>query len=209
MGHVLSLDLARRVAKKVSAYMDYGTLMGQLGVSPAPHRPALGAGWPEKKVAVSKGDATEKANVATWRKGLAGWNRHDAGKALADYAADAVLHDTGAPADASGKPEIGKAMAGYWKAFSDLKVSYASVWAAGDWVVATGTAGGTNTSAAPELGIAQKTGKKVKLNTLEFVRFDGGKIKDHWIFYNGLAMAQQLGLVPPPGSPAPPAAKAK
>ncbi|HET6282184.1 MAG TPA: ester cyclase [Polyangia bacterium] len=209
MGHVLSLDSAKPVAKKVSAYMDYGTLLGQLGLSPAPHRPALSVGWPEKVVAVSRGNATEKANAATWKKGLAAWNKHDAARALADYAADAVLHDLGAPVDTTGKAEIAKAMQGYWKAFSDLKVSYSSVWAAADWVVATGTAAGTNNSAAPELGIAQKTGKKVKVNTLELVRFDGGKVKDQWIFYNGVAMAQQLGLVPPPGAPAPGAGKSK
>ena len=209
VGHLLTVDPTKMVAKRLSAYMDAATLMGQMGANPAPHRPALTTGWPAKMVVVAKNDAKEKANIASWKKGTVGWNKHDVAKAFADYAPDVVFHDVGAPTDIQGKGEVEKAMQGYWKAFSDLKGSYSSVWAAGDWVVAVGAASGTNTAAAPEFGIAQKTGKKVKLNTLEFVRYDGGKVKDHWIFYNGVAMAQQLGLIPPPGAPAPAPAKTK
>lgn len=197
--NVLQVDPAKRTGRKISTVVDFGTIFGQLGLSPAPHRPALTTGWPQQLVVVAGGGATERANVAHWRKGQEVWNQHDAAKVMADYADDAAFHDSGTPADIKGKADIEGGMQVYWTAFPDIKGRLTSVWGAGDWVVSVGSAVGTNTAAAPQMGIAEKTGKKVKLNLVEVVRYDAGKIKEHWIFYNGMAMAKQLGLIPPPG----------
>lgn len=198
MAHYGQVDLATGKAKVVNGVMDAGTVMGQV-TGDKKARPVIEKGWPDApKIVVAKDDETERNNVATWNKSVADWNAHSVDKLTAYYADDATFHDAGA-GDVSGKKAIGEAMNGYWKAFSDLKGSYSSVWGAGDWIVAIGEASGTNDGDLPALGV-KKTGKKVTLKTVEFARFEGGKVKDHWIFYNGMAMAMQLGLVPPPGA---------
>ena len=45
------------------------------------------------------------------------------------------------------------------------------------------------------------------MHSLEVLQFKDGKVVNHWIFENGMAMAMQLGLMPPMG--APPAAPSK
>jgi predicted ester cyclase len=67
------------------------------------------------------------------------------------------------------------------------------MWAAGDYVVFTGTLSGTNTGDMPSAGI-KKTGKKVNVHFCEIVKFEGGKQVEDYLFFNGAAFAAQLGL---------------
>jgi hypothetical protein len=47
----------------------------------------------------------------------------------------------------------------------------------------------------PTMGL-KKTGKTVTMNVVEVSKLKEGKISNVWRFYNGMAMAQQLGLIP-------------
>jgi predicted ester cyclase len=87
---------------------------------------------------------------------------------------------------------------GMFKAFSDLKITNDTSWAAGDYVVSTGTWAGTNDGDIKEMKL-KKTGKKVSLPFVEITEFKDGKISKNWIFYDGMQFAVQLGLVPAPG----------
>lgn len=202
VAHFGQLDLASGEAKVINGLHDMGTMMGQM-TGDKKARPVVEQGWPDAgKVVIAKDDATERANVDAFKAGGAAWNAHDATKLAAIYADDAVFHDPGM-GDVVGKKAIMTTMKGFWTGFSDLKTTEENVWGAGDWVVVIGSTSGTNDGDLKMMGI-KKTGKPVTLKVVELGRFENGKVKDHWVFYNTMAMAMQLGLVPPPGAaPAP------
>jgi hypothetical protein len=85
-----------------------------------------------------------------------------------------------------------------YKGMSDVKLDGVESWAAGDYVVSTGTFTGKNDG--PMMGM-KPTGKQVTLGYLQIDRLEAGKIKESWLFYNSAAMAMQLGLMPAPGAP--------
>jgi predicted ester cyclase len=121
---------------------------------------------------------------------------------------DVVLSELAAPADRVGKKEVMKGWKETWKGMSDAKIQHTSIWAAGDYVVATGSFSGTNDGPLPSAKVWTKTGKPVNVQCLEISKIEGGKIKKHWTFSNGLAFAAQLGLLPPEKKAKPtPAAK--
>jgi len=125
---------------------------------------------------------------------------------LAMWADDGVFSDAAAPADTVGKAAMKKSYTDLFKAFPDVKLEVSKSWAAGDYVVMEGTFSGTNTGDMPSWKL-KKTGKKVSQRYLEVAKIQNGKLKNSWIFDNGMAMATQLGLVPPPGAKTAPVAK--
>ena len=54
----------------------------------------------------------------------------------------------------------------------------------------------------------KKTGKTATLHHANVFKLEGGKVKEHWIFGDGMAMAKQLELTPPPGQAKPAGEKA-
>ncbi len=201
--HSIELNEAGKAVKEVMAY-DGGTVAGQLGLMPMPHRKAIETGWNEKPVVVATGSDAEKANLAAFNKGVEGFNKHDAVAALGNPADDIVFSELSAPADRTGKKEALKGVEELFKAFPDAKIELTSAWPAGDYVVATGTWSGTNTGDMPSMKL-KKTGKAVSLHFVEIDKFVAGKTKNAWVFMNGAAFAGQLGLIPP--KPAEPKAK--
>lgn len=206
--HSIELNDAGKVTKEVVAY-DGGTVAGQLGLMPVPHRKALDSGWAEKPVVIATGSDVEKSNLAAYTKEVEGFNKHDAAAALATAADDIVFSELSSPADSTGKKESIKGAEEMFKAFPDAKLDVKSAWAAGDYVVSTGTWSGTNTGDMPSMKL-KKTGKAVSVHFIEIDKFTAGKTKNIWLFMNGAAFASQLGLLPSkaPGAKAPDA-KAK
>jgi predicted ester cyclase len=178
--------------------MDMNTWMNQLGLSPQPGRPLMESGKPAPDIAVAADDAKEKANLELVKKSMDNFNKNpmDFKAAMADYADDAVESDLSSPKDAVGKAEIEKGMKMFKGAFPDGKVDIQKSWAAGDYVVLLGEFTGTNTGAMDKM---KPTGKPVKLTIAEIGKIENGKIKQWWRFYNSVAFAQQLGLMPEPG----------
>ena len=183
-------------------YIDDAGQMGQIMGAPAdaPFRPVMEKPPLDAPVIVVAADNdVEKANLAAWKKGTEAMNAHKAKDVVALFADDAVESDQAEPADTKGKKDIQKGTEMFLKAFPDLKVEATEEWAAGDYVVLIGTVKGTNTG---PLGKMKKTGKPVDIAFAEVAEMKDGKIVKLWRFRNGLAMAQQLGLVPPmPGAP--------
>jgi predicted ester cyclase len=213
--HGVELTDSGKADKEWLAY-DGGTVAGQLGLMPMPHRKVIETGWTEKPVVVATGSDAEKANLAAFGKEIEGFNKHDAAGALASAADDLVFSELTAPADRTGKKEAQKGMEDMFKAFPDVKLDVKNMWSAGDYVVATGTWGGTNTGDMPAAHL-KKTGKAVSVQFVEIDKFAAGKTKNIWIFSNGAAVASQLGLKgakeakpvaeKPAAKPAAPAAK--
>jgi predicted ester cyclase len=194
--HSIEFNDAGKAVSEVMAY-DGGTVAGQLGLMPMPHRKVIETGWAEKPVVIATDSDAEKANVAAFNKEVEGFNKHDPAAALSTAADDLVFSELATPADRTGKKEALKGVEEMFKAFPDAKLDVKSVWGAGDYVVATGTWSGTNTG---DMGKMKKTGKPVSLGFVEIDKFVAGKTKNIWLFSNGAAAAAQLGLMPPPGA---------
>jgi predicted ester cyclase len=148
-------------------------------------------------VVVATGSATEKANLAAASKAYALFNKHD--KALADlFSADVVDHDQTVPADLKGVTAEMEHNVGFWKMASNVKCVPAVHFAAGDYTVAIGQISGKNDGDIPEMGV-KKTGKSFKLDFIELIRWKDGKAVEEWPFWNGMQLAEQLGLLAVPG----------
>ena len=80
-------------------------------------------------------------------------------------------------------------------AFPDAKVATTSVWGAGDYVVVAGRFEGTNSGPFAAMGVKKATGKPVAVRFVEITKWQGGKVKEDWLFYDGMAFAGQLGLL--------------
>ena len=200
MGHAVELTEDGRAVAHDRQYFDAGTFLGQLGLVKMPHRKVLEKGAAEKPVVVATGSDAEKANLAAAAKTLEAFNKHDVPGLVGMLADDVVFSDVSAPADRVGKKAVEKSYKDMFKAFSDLKLEVARAWPAGDYLVWEGSFVGTNDGAMPSMGINKPTGKKVSARYLEIDKLVNGKVKDMWIFDNGMAFAMQLGLVPPPGA---------
>jgi steroid delta-isomerase-like uncharacterized protein len=121
------------------------------------------------------------------------FNAHDADTLSAMYTRQGVFHDTTAPRDSRGPGAIKRALTAVFTGIPDIRWEPVAQWAAGDWVVAEGKCSGTNTGRF--FGQAP-TGRPVSVATLEFMRFEEGKIAEHWMFMNGAAIAAQLAPEP-------------
>ncbi len=194
--HQIDFNDSGKAVKELMGY-DGGTVAGQLGLMPMPHRKVVETGWTEKPIVIASGSDVEKANVATITGEIAAFNKHDAAGAIASAADDLVFSEMSAPADRTGKKESLKGIEEMFKAFPDAKLDAKSIWGAGDYVVSTGTWTGTNTGDMPAMHL-KKTGKSVTLSYVEIDKLVAGKTKNIWIFQNGAAAAAQLGLMPAP-----------
>lgn len=202
--HIQTTPDGRTVAKERFMY-DAGTFMSQLGLSPMPARKALEQGWADKPSLVSSGSDAEKANLAVLGAYTTAFNKHDAAALAATLADDVVFSDLSAPADRVGKKEVSKSNEEMLKAFPDAKIDQTGAWAAGDYVVSTGRFSGTNTGDMPSIKL-KKTGKAVNVEYYMVTKVAAAKVKNSWLFSNGMAFAGQLGMLPPPKAAKPAAA---
>ncbi len=191
MAHTVDLDPTGSVALRDADYSDEGTMMAQLGLSPAPARPVEKPTGAPPTVVIAKQDAAEQANLAATRAMFDAVNAHDL-KAI-----DAMTPDDYRGIEIARPKDVNKkeSMAGtkeMFNAFPDVRITPVTMWAAGDYVVIAGTFEGTNTGDMPSMRM-KKTGKKVSSRFLEIVKFDQSRPKEDWLFYNGAAWAAQLG----------------
>jgi predicted ester cyclase len=209
MAHIVEARAGKAV--KTLSFSDRRTWLGQLGLIPGPVRKPIEQGGAEKPVVIASGSPAEASNLDVYKKYVDAFNKHDPKEVTALLADDFVYSDQSAPADYVGKKEAERGLKDVWKGFSDIRIEPKSVWAAGDYVVSTSTFSGTNDGALPALKLWKKTGKKVTLTTLDITKIQEGKIKQQWVFADGFAFANQLGVAPPlkEAKPAPPPAAAK
>ncbi|HEX3476029.1 MAG TPA: ester cyclase [Kofleriaceae bacterium] len=84
-------------------------------------------------------------------------------------------------------------------AFPDAHNEIHDIVAEGDRVVVRWTMTGTHTGGG--LGIPA-TGRAVRITGITMSRVVGGRIAEHWIYRDDIAMLRQLGLMPSPGATA-------
>ena len=189
-GHAVELDPAANKVVNELGVMDGGTFANQLGLSKAPGRPLMAKGAAMPLVVIAKNDEMEMKNLDADKAQWAAWNKHDQAGVDLYVTDDSVFHDTTQPKDMN-KAEGSAMNKMFWKAFSDAQLTISSMWAAGDYVAVTGTFEGTNDGDFPAMKL-KKTGKKVSEPYLEIDRFEGGKIKEAWLFFDNAMFASQL-----------------
>jgi predicted ester cyclase len=157
-----------------------------------PARPATLPTSTTTTVVLAKNDETEKRNTDAFRATAEAFGKGDSKAFAAMLADDYVLIDVTQPKDLNKKQALA-GMAEYKKGFPDAVLTIATLWAAGDYVVAEGAFTGTNTGDLPSMKI-KKTGKKVNVKFFEIIQFENGKAKKDWTIFNGADFASQLGL---------------
>ena len=84
-------------------------------------------------------------------------------------------------------------IAGYKAVFPDLQVNVEAVFGERDMVATRWSVVGTHKA---ELFGVPATGRRVKVEGMNFYRLRGGKITDVWTQFDGLGLMQQLGALP-------------
>lgn len=192
--HRIRMDAMGSKVVEEEFYSDSGTIMAQLGLSPAPARPVATGEPAAPTVVLAAGTPAELSNVDRLRAQMAAYNSHDAKGVDAFNAPDLVFHDMTMAADQNAKESLAGTR-DMFKAFPDAKLVPLSAWGAGSYVVVAGRFEGTNTGPMPAVGIKKPTGKPVSVRYLDIARWENGKIKEEWLFYDSMAMAAQLGLL--------------
>ena len=192
--HLAQTDPTGGKVVKEEFYSDSGTMMAQLGLSPAPARPVMTSATAAPRVVVAAGTPAEMSHVEASRVQMAAFNSHDAKSVDAYNAPDAVFHEMAQPKDQTAKESL-EGTRDMFKAFPDAKLVPLSIRGVGDYVVAVGRFEGTNKGPMAAMGIKKATGKSVSVRYLDITRWESGKTKEEWLFYDGMAFATQLGLV--------------
>jgi predicted ester cyclase len=192
IAHTIELDPTGAHAVREATYVDEGTMMAQLGLSPAPARKAQKATGAPAQVVIAKDDDRERANIEVVRRSFAALNAHDAKGVAETIAPNYKGMDIGMPKEMDRNASMAS-LKELFTAFPDVKITPVTMWAAGDYVVVTGTFEGTNLGNIPSMGV-KKTRKKVSTHFFELFRLENGLCAEDWLFYNGGAFAAQLGL---------------
>ena len=123
------------------------------------------------------------------------WDQGDLTAIAELFASDVVDHHA-VPGQAQGVEGQQQVLTMFRSAFPDLRVTTDDILVDGDRVAVRWTARGTHHGAL--LGIPP-TGKPVTITGIDILRIAHGKVVERWAEDNGLALMQQLGVVPTPG----------
>lgn len=192
---VLALDDLDHITHE-SEYLDTATLIGQLHPSKDhPVRAIVSALPSPKEVVISANDDKENANLLADKKFIDAFNKHDIKAFEGALDNDLVWSEAPESKDLDKKGIVAGTTA-FWKGFSDIAIAATSQWAAGAYTVLLGDLTGTNDGDIPMMKL-EKTGKPIKIPFLQIDKYDNGKLRNVWLFYQSMAFAQQLGLTKP------------
>jgi len=110
------------------------------------------------------------------------------------FAPNFVDHDPSNPLP--GLEGVRQLVSMYRGAFPDLHLTIEDEITEGDKVVTRFTGRGTHKG--PLMGIPP-TGKRVTITAIDILRFEHGRIAEHWGNQDLLGMMRQLGVIPAPG----------
>lgn len=130
-------------------------------------------------------------NKANYVAAKAAFNARDLDHCLSFYAREHQIMSRPAP---PGREQIRAFLEGTLASWPDLWLEVAHVVAEGDWVMGRSVATATHTMTA--MGLSP-TGRQVVTTFWDLHRFDdAGLIVQTWSLMDGLALMQQLGLLP-------------
>ena len=120
------------------------------------------------------------------------FNRGDVEKADELVASDLVEHSAH-PSGANGPGSITQIVAWCHRTLPDVRFTIEDMVAEGDYVAARVTLRGTHQGEM--MGLAP-TGKRLSQAQMHLCRIVSGKMVEHWEVTDGLALMQQLGVIP-------------
>lgn len=131
---------------------------------------------------------------------IAALGDHDLDRAVAVWKPGALdrLHGV---ADLTAPSGIREYFGSLFAAFPDMRVELIETVASGEFAVARVRISGTFNGTGKFQGFAP-TGARVEIEGCDFFRVVDEKIVENNAYLNAMQLAQQLGLMPPPGSPA-------
>lgn len=129
-------------------------------------------------------------NKALVRRMIDSWNNGDLAGMSAYWSPGMVHHSRGGTLDTR---QVAGAMGGVMSAFPDLRMTIEDMVAEGDKVASLLTLTGTHTG---EFLSIPPTGKSVSISLQGMVRIQEGKVTEHWGVADGLALLEQLNLIP-------------
>jgi predicted ester cyclase len=179
--------------RRDNTYFDSLTIGRQTGSKPGTPRalPELPAG--EMSVLVPNGSAEEGKRADAAKAMYAAFAGKDEKAFLALLDADVVQKVYSQPTDQKGHKAAADGYQAMQKAFPDLKVTPANVWAFGDRVVAEVVMGGTHKG---DLGPIKATKKAVTLHSLDVLTFGkDGKITVVETYSGSIELYGQLGAL--------------
>jgi len=115
--------------------------------------------------------------------------------ALASLAAPSIVDHTAVPGLPAGLEGIQAQAELYSTAFPDIRFTTENVVAEGDRVAITWVAGGTNNGPLQGMPPTGKTASVLGCNLMHIV---DGRVTEHWVYFDRLALMMQLGVVPAP-----------
>jgi len=134
---------------------------------------------------------TETANIATFRRAIdEGWNKGNLDAIDELFAPDFVEHQAGIR---PGREGVKGSIRSLRTAFPDLHLTFEAATADGDLVWVRINATGTHKG--PFMG-APATGRPIRIDVIDIVRVNDGRLVEHWGVADRLSVAQQLGIVP-------------
>ncbi len=189
VGHQLEIGASGKSVNEL-IFLDHAALWGQLGLFPGPYRAAASAVGHEPALVIAAGDAREGENLAAYARRLELQNARD----RAGFAA--TLDDRLVWSELALRGDLDRAGAlahleELWAAFSDLRWSLTSSWAAGPYVVALGTFAGTHDGDLKLYGLPG-SGRALSMPYFEIARYEAGKLVESRLFYDGQGLLGQL-----------------
>ena len=193
MAHLIDFDTEGKIVTEWILY-DTFTLHGQLELLMRPVRGILAEPASPATPFLAKGDQIENANLMRYQQAVDAFNAHDPAGVREQLAEDLVWSEPNLPEDLS-KAEVVSQSEDLWRGFSNLKRTPTTAWAAGDYVAASGRMTGKNDGVSQTFG-ANATGRSIDATYIEIARYTAGKRDRSWLIYNGIVVAQQLGMKP-------------
>lgn len=148
--------------------------------------------------AAAAANAQAEANKATFRRFMEAFNQGDT-TVVDSFVTENIVDHSPMPGLAPGRAGLNQIVVALHAGFPDLKMTVEDIVADGDKVWAYSTTSGTMKGMFMSM---KPTGKAMtNVQGFDLVRFENGKMVEHWGVSDNTAMAQQLGWVPPPGKP--------
>jgi predicted ester cyclase len=180
------------LVREESLLSDRASMLFQLGASPRRARPRNTQGLVNAPVIVTAtGDATERANVELVAKRWQAFSAEDGPALAASFADDVVLVDQLLPDDARGKAAALKATDTLLAAFSAIRVSCPTRFAAGTYVASVCRFDATNDGAF--LG-TPPSNRRVAFTIAEIARLEGGLAREIVRFADGARVLSEMGV---------------
>ncbi|MFT3694866.1 MAG: nuclear transport factor 2 family protein [Kofleriaceae bacterium] len=147
-------------------------------------------GWAQDAAIPPSADPADPKGVELIKDFDAKFSAHDT-KALGDLLADNVIWSDQSEAEDWNKTQFITDRNNGIGAFPDIKISSGKIWASGAYVIEQGAIEGTNNGSLPGLN---PTHKPISVPFIAVYQLRDHKILHAWVFEQGAAITQQLGL---------------